>query len=139
MLDYGEGYHTYYLYIITNKHRSTYYIGMTNNLSQRLQQHKENITNRIKTFASRYNLEYLVYYEKYAWVQEAFTREKEIKGWRREKKLELIRSFNKNLDFLDHHFIRQDEIPLPPLAGEESHSREIKSAYCKNDREGCHN
>ena len=114
ILDYGEGYHTYYIYIITNKHRSTYYIGMTNNLSQRLQQHKENIINRIKTFASRYNLEYLVYYEKFTWVQEAIAREKEIKGWRREKKLELIRSFNENLDFLDHHFIRQDEIPPTP-------------------------
>ncbi len=87
---------------------------MTNNLSQRLQQYKENIINRIKTFASRYNLEYLVYYEKFTWVQEAIAREKEIKGWRREKKLELIRSFNENLDFLDHHFIRQDEIPPTP-------------------------
>ena len=43
MIEYNEGYHTYYVYIITNKYRSTYYIGMTNNLGVRLQQHKENI------------------------------------------------------------------------------------------------
>ena len=43
MIEYNEGNQTYYVYIITNKYRSTYYIGMTNNLGLRLQQHKENI------------------------------------------------------------------------------------------------
>jgi len=119
MLDYSEGYHTYYVYIITNKYRSTYYVGVTNNLGQRLQQHKENITNGDKTFASKYNLEFLVYYEKFTWVHEAIGREKEIKGWRREKKLNLIRTLNENLEFLDHHFIGQDEIPPPSSRGSE--------------------
>jgi hypothetical protein len=41
MIEYSEGNHTYYVYIITNKHRTTYYIGMTNNLGVSLQQHKE--------------------------------------------------------------------------------------------------
>ena len=63
MIEYNEGYHTYYVYIITNKYRSTFYIGVTNNLGLRLQQHKENIENNIKTFASKYNLQFLVYYE----------------------------------------------------------------------------
>jgi len=105
MIEYNEGIHTYYVYIITNQHRTTYYIGMTNNLGRRLKEHKENIEKGIKTFASRYNVEFLVYYEKFTWVQQAIAREKEIKGWRRDKKLELIRSFNENFEFLNHRFI----------------------------------
>ena len=106
MLDYNEnkGYHTYYVYIITNTYRSTYYIGMTNNLTKRLKQHNENIDNKIKTFASKYNLKYLVFYEKFTWVQQAIAREKELKGWRREKKLDLIKAFNPKFDFLNEHF-----------------------------------
>lgn len=105
MIEYNEGYHSYYVYIITNKYRSTYYVGMTNNLSARLKQHKENIEKGIKTFASKYNIEFLVYYEKFTWVQLAIAREKEIKGWRREKKLDLIRSFNPDFNFLNDSYI----------------------------------
>ncbi len=104
MIDYMEGYHTYYVYIITNKFRSTFYIGMTNNLGERLKQHKDNIEKRVKTFASKYNIEFLVYYEKHTWVQEAIAREKELKGWKRDKKLALIKSFNSNFEFLNHRF-----------------------------------
>ncbi len=111
MIEYNEGYHTYYVYIITNKYRSTYYIGMTNNLGTRLQQHKENIEKGIKTFASKYSIEFLVYYEKFTWVQEAIAREKELKGWRREKKLDLIRSFNENFEFLNYQFVKDNVIP----------------------------
>ena len=98
------GFHTYYVYIITNKYRSTFYIGMTNNLKLRLQQHKDNLEHGIKTFASKYNLEFLVYYEKFVWVEEAIAREKELKKWRREKKMNLIRSFNPEFSFLNDHF-----------------------------------
>ncbi len=98
------GYHTYYVYIITNKYRSTYYIGVTNNLRERLKQHKENSTTETKTFASKYNLEFLVFYEKYTWIEEAIAREKELKKWRREKKLELIRNSNPKFEFLNHLF-----------------------------------
>jgi putative endonuclease len=77
---------------------------MTNNLKERLSQHKENIEIGNKTFASKYNLEFLVFYEKFVWVQEAIAREKELKKWRREKKLNLIRQFNPKFDFLNHHF-----------------------------------
>ena len=105
MIEFNEGHFTFYVYIITNKHRSTYYIGMTNDLCRRLTEHKENIEKGIKTFASRYNIEFLVYYEKYTWVQEAIAREKELKGWKRDKKLELIRSFNEDFEFLNHRFI----------------------------------
>jgi putative endonuclease len=77
---------------------------MTNNLKLRLSQHKENIVLGNKTFASKYNLEFLVYYQKFTWVQEAIAREKELKKWRREKKLNLIREFNPVYEFLNDHF-----------------------------------
>lgn len=108
MLGYNEneGSHTYYVYIITNPYRTTYYIGVTNNLEVRLQQHKDNIKNGKKTFAAKYNLQHLVYYETFTWVQNAIAREKELKGWRREKKLHLIRAFNENFEFLEAQFLK---------------------------------
>ena len=53
MIEYNEGSHTYYVCIITNKYRSTYCNGMTNDLSLRLQLHKENIEKGIKKFTSK--------------------------------------------------------------------------------------
>jgi putative endonuclease len=105
MFNTQDGFHTYYVYIITNKYRSTFYIGVTNNLKIRLIQHKENLINGNKTFASKYNLEFLVYYEKFTWIQEAVAREKQLKKWRREKKLELIRTTNPEFEFLENHFL----------------------------------
>ena len=56
------GYHTYYVYILTNKHRTTFYIGVTNNLSIRLQQHLDSIqANNVSSFVGRYQLGYLVF------------------------------------------------------------------------------
>lgn len=81
---------------------------MTNNLVQRLKQHRENITKGVKTFASKYNLKHLVYYERFSWVQNAIAREKELKGWRREKKLDLIRSFNEDFEFLENKFVKNE-------------------------------
>ncbi len=78
---------------------------MTNNLKTRLSQHKENIEVSNKTFASKYNIEFLVYYEKFTWVEDAILREKEIKKWRREKKLDLIKSFNPEFEFLNKKFV----------------------------------
>lgn len=104
----NEGSQTYYVYIITNPYRSTFYIEMTNNLGKRLTQHKENIEKGVKTFASKYNLKHLVYYQKYTWVQNAIAREKELKDWRREKKLDLIRTFNSKFKFLEDRFTRND-------------------------------
>lgn len=104
MLNPQQGFHSYYVYILTNKYRSTFYIGVTNNLKRRLKQHKENIVSNNKKFASTYNIEFLVFYEKYTWIQEAIAREKELKKWRREKKLTLIRDFNPEFKFLNAHF-----------------------------------
>lgn len=59
---------------------------------------------KCKNFAAKYNLKNLVYYEKFSWIQLAIAREKKIKGWIRNKKLDLIRNFNKDFEFLNHHF-----------------------------------
>jgi putative endonuclease len=99
-----EGYHTYYIYIITNKSKTVFYTGVTNNLRIRLSQHRDNITSNGKSFASKYNVGFLLHYEKFSWIQEAISREKEIKGWTREKKLELIKTDNPGLDFLNSLF-----------------------------------
>ncbi|MBZ4044708.1 GIY-YIG nuclease family protein [Flavobacterium hibisci] len=103
-MQFSEGYHTYYIYIITNKSKTVFYTAVTNNLRIRLDQHKENIMSENKTFASKYKVEFLLYYEKFVWIQEAINREKEIKGWSRNKKLELIKTINPDLDFLNNLF-----------------------------------
>ena len=67
------------------------YTGMTNNLIHRVYQHKSKL---VKGFTSRYNLDKLVWFEEFEWVHDAIAREKEIKGWSRQKKIDLIESFN---------------------------------------------
>lgn len=103
-MQFQEGYHTYYIYIITNKTKTVLYTGVTNNLKIRLQQHQDNIILNNPTFASRYQVHFLLYYEKFTWIQEAIAREKEIKAWRKEKKLDLIKTINPDLNFLNDLF-----------------------------------
>jgi putative endonuclease len=92
--------HNYFMYITTNYERTVLYCGITNNLQARLIEH---YLNRIDTttFAGKYECYYLIYYERYQWVQHAISREKEVKGWTREKKLQLITSFNPEFKFLN--------------------------------------
>ncbi|MGW9684659.1 GIY-YIG nuclease family protein [Flagellimonas sp. 2504JD1-5] len=103
-----EGWHTYHVYILTNKNKTVLYTGMTNHLSRRLLEHRENMHLGKKTFAARYNCQHLVYYEKFSWVHDAIVREKEIKGWLRIKKLELIKTINPNMEFLEDLFLAND-------------------------------
>jgi len=103
-MQFQEGYHTYYTYIITNKAKTVLYTGVTNHLKIRLEQHKDNIISKNKTFAASYNVQFLLYYEKFTWIQEAIAREKEIKSWRREKKILLIKTINPDLEFLNYLF-----------------------------------
>ncbi|MBA2407602.1 MAG: GIY-YIG nuclease family protein [Chitinophagales bacterium] len=80
------------VYIMTNKLKTTLYIGVSSNLKQRISQHKEHIYKG--SFTDKYNLEYCVYYENFLTIQEAIAREKQIKKWRREKRVALINSIN---------------------------------------------
>lgn len=81
---------TYYVYIVASKTR-TLYIGVTNNLLRRLHEHK---TKAVAGFTSKYNADRLVYYEQTTDIQAALKREKQLKGWRRDRKKELIQSVN---------------------------------------------
>ncbi|MFN4197807.1 MAG: GIY-YIG nuclease family protein, partial [Flavobacterium sp.] len=79
--------------------RSTLYIGVTNNLERRLFEHSTNKDSN--SFTAKYNIKYLLYFEKFTWIQDAIAREKELKKWRREKKMALIQSYNPKLKFLN--------------------------------------
>ena len=81
---------TYYVYIMSSL-SGTLYTGVTNNLERRVYEHKHKL---IPGFTSKYNITRLVYFEETTDVQEAISREKEIKGWRRSKKIALIASLN---------------------------------------------
>ena len=81
---------TYYVYIMSSQRR-VLYVGITSNIEQRSFQHK---THTFGGFTARYNVTSLVYFERYGSVLTAIRREKEIKAWRREKKLALIESTN---------------------------------------------
>ncbi len=89
--------------------KSVLYTGITNNLARRLFEHKQNILVSKKTFAAKYNCRHLLYYEVFTWVHDAIAREKEIKGWRREKKIVMIRTINPNMNILDNLFPYKDE------------------------------
>ena len=92
--------HNYYVYITTNKSGNVLYVGMTNNLVRRMQEHVDN-QGKPETFAGRYYCHNLVYWEYHQYVLNAIDREKQIKKWRREKKDALIREFNLEFRFLN--------------------------------------
>jgi len=86
-----------YTYIMTNNAKKPLYIGVTSNLAERTWQHK---TNHFKgSFTTIYNLHKLVYYEDFDSIAEAISREKQLKRWHRNWKLNLIESTNS--DFKD--------------------------------------
>jgi putative endonuclease len=91
--------YNYYVYIITNSHKTVLYTGVTNDLGSRLRQHLENQGDRT-TFAGRYHCHHLLWFEHFDNIEYAIAREKEIKGWRREKKVNLINSENPKWNFL---------------------------------------
>ena len=87
----------YYVYILTNKRQTVFYVGVANSLERRIFEHKEK---SIKTsFTSKYNVDRLIYFEEFNDPEAAIVAEKKIKGWTRDKKLELVKTFNP--DFKD--------------------------------------
>jgi putative endonuclease len=82
--------HKYFVYIVCSR-SGTLYIGMTNNIDRRALEHKRG---EIEGFASKYGCDRLVYYESYDDVHKTIGREKQLKGWRRAKKIALIESIN---------------------------------------------
>jgi putative endonuclease len=86
---------TYYVYILASASR-TLYTGITNNLERRVWQHRMKVH---EGFTARYNVNRLVYFEVFNDVRVAISREKQIKGWTRAKKIALIESVNR--DWMD--------------------------------------
>ena len=84
--------HIYYVYILASKQDGTLYIGMTNNLFNRSFQHK--LKQDPNSFTAKYNVNKLVYYEEYQYVQDAILREKQMKKWDRQWKIKLIEKDN---------------------------------------------
>ena len=81
----------YFVYILASKRNGTLYIGMTNNLLKRVDQHKQNM---VEGFTKKYSVHQLVYFEQYRDVYAAIGREKQLKKWNRQWKLELIEKEN---------------------------------------------
>jgi putative endonuclease len=92
--------HQYFLYITTNFSKTVLYTGVTNNLEQRLKEHYLNKGDS-STFAGKFWCYNLVYFERYNQIHDAISREKQIKGWSRKKKMELIEQENVSLRFLN--------------------------------------
>lgn len=82
---------TYWVYILTNR-SGTLYIGVTNDLERRVAEHKEGV--HPDGFTARYAMDRLVYLEAYPSIRDALAREKQLKGWRRAKKVALINAAN---------------------------------------------
>jgi putative endonuclease len=81
----------FYVYILTNKYNRVLYTGVTDNIARRIIEHE---TKKYDGFTKRYNANKLVYYEEHLFDEDARAREKQIKGWIRKKKIDLINSIN---------------------------------------------
>ncbi len=91
--------YTFWVYIVASK-SGTLYIGITNDIERRVAEHK---SGEFEGFAGKYGCDRLVYYEKFDNVLKAISREKQLKGWRREKKVGLIESQNPRWADLAEH------------------------------------
>jgi len=93
---------TFYVYILASKPYGTLYIGVTSDLIQRIYQHKNKI---IKGFTSKYNVDKLVYYELFCDAYDAFKREKQMKRWYRQWKINLIEKDNPHWEDLYYELL----------------------------------
>lgn len=89
----------YFVYILTNYNKTALYTGVTNDLKRRLYEHKEGLDKT--SFTTKYKCYYLIYWDKFNDVEQAISREKQIKGWVRVKKEKLISEFNTDWKFLN--------------------------------------
>ena len=101
--------HCYYVYILSNTHNTVLYIGVTNNLTRRCFEHKQKKT---KGFTKKYNVDKLVFFEMFDFIDLAIAREKQLKGFSRAKKDALINS--NNPERID---LSRKQNRIPPLSG----------------------
>ena len=96
-----------FVYILSNKNRTTTYIGVTNDIERRIVEHKSGFGSK---FASRYNLINLMHFEHFDTIVDAIDREKQLKNWHREWKWNLIKEENSNLEDLAGDWFTDKEI-----------------------------
>jgi putative endonuclease len=87
----------FYVYIMTNKYNTVLYTGVTNNLNNRVMEHKSKTGSK---FTAKYNIQKLVFYECFLYINDAIAREKQIKAGSRQKKIDLVERTNKNWEDL---------------------------------------
>ena len=87
-----------YVYVMTNTYRTTFYIGITTNLQEQVLQHIEGTGSK---FTAKYNLKDLIYFEEFTDVEQAIYREKQLKNWHKDWKINLIRKVNPKLKTLN--------------------------------------
>ena len=92
----------FYVYILTNKKDGTLYTGLTNELERRILEHKNKA---VRGFTAKYNLDKLVYFEEHDTYNEAIAREKRMKKWRRQWKIELIEKMNSEWNDLAENWV----------------------------------
>ena len=92
----------FYVYIMSSKRNGTVYIGITNNLAKRIYEHKNK---KFRGFSAKYNVCNLVYYEAYDSITTTIKREKQLKAWKRNWKIQLIEKTNPGWEclYLQHH------------------------------------
>jgi putative endonuclease len=97
-----------FVYILTNDHNTTFYIGVTTNLEKRILEHK---TKLVKGFTQKYNISKLIYYEQTDSIEGAIQREKQLKKWHKQWKINLIKTRNPNfIDLITTNF----QLPVAP-------------------------
>lgn len=111
----------YFIYILASKKNGTLYNGVTNYLIRRVLEHKEKI---IKGFTSRYNVDKLVFFETYDYIEQAIYREKCLKKWYRKWKIDLIEQGNKEWKDLFYDMVTENDI------------EQLKESIYKNDNYG---
>ena len=106
--------HRYYIYITTNPQKTMLYIGVTNNLNRRMEEHRVARQQKPGSFSGRYACFNLIYAEFFGDIRVAIAREKQLKGWTRKKKIALIEAINPDWRFYyDPGEIAKGD--LPPL------------------------
>lgn len=83
-----------YVYILSNYKRNLFYVGVTSDLTVRIAEHKKN---RASSYTTKYQLKYLLYYEEFTNIVDAISREKQLKNWHRQWKINLIKELNPSL------------------------------------------
>jgi len=120
-----------YIYIMTNKNKTTLYVGVTNNLVKRVYEHKKHLIKN--SFTDKYNLEYCIYYEEFAYFSLAIHREKELKKWNRKKKEDLINKINpKWIELVNEYGFIGNDIVRIAWSNRNSEQQEIPR-FTRND------